>query len=111
MSVVVPTLDELNDASIAASTGVGSLDSLDNAIAISPITTPSTTLGSDSASVALANTRRLQLTYGIGAVGAIIGIVIAVKRKSGFWGGVGWWAGISTAGCAVGYGIGTAIKS
>lgn len=43
------------------------------------------------------------LVSGLSLLGAVAGIIIAVKRKSGFWGGVGWFIVGSMGGTAVGY--------
>ncbi len=49
------------------------------------------------------------LSYGLGTVGCVAGIMLAIKRKSGFWGGVGWFIVGSMAGSGVGYVIGSVI--
>lgn len=46
---------------------------------------------------------KTMLATGIGIAGNVTGILIAVKRKSGFWGGVGWFALGGLAGAALGY--------
>lgn len=43
------------------------------------------------------------LATGLAAVGNVTGIIVAVKRKSGFWGGVGWFIVGGLAGAAIGY--------
>lgn len=58
---------------------------------------------------AKANYYKYTLSQGLGLAGAVVGIIIAVKRKSGFWGGVGWFLLISTAGSASGYIIGSVL--
>lgn len=42
------------------------------------------------------------LQGGLVAAGNVAGILVAVKRKSGFWGGVGWFFLLGAAGGAVG---------
>ncbi len=49
------------------------------------------------------------LQAGGGALGGIAGIIIAVKRKSGFLGGVGWFFAIGIAGGALGFLVGSLI--
>lgn len=44
-----------------------------------------------------------KLRWGIGAMGSVAGILLAVHRKSGFWGGVGWWIVGGMAGGAIGW--------
>ena len=48
------------------------------------------------------------LIVGMGALGNVAGILFAVKRKSGFWGGWGWLIVGGMAGAGVGY-VTTAI--
>ncbi len=55
------------------------------------------------------NYYKMTLSYGLGTVGCIAGIVLAVKRKSGFWGGIGWFIAGSIAGSGAGYVIGSVI--
>ena len=43
------------------------------------------------------------LVSGLSTLGAVGGIVTAVKRKSGFIGGVGWFFALGIAGSAIGY--------
>lgn len=49
------------------------------------------------------------LGAGLGMMGNVAGIVFAVKRKSGFWGGVGWFLVFGMAGGAIGYVVGSMI--
>ena len=49
------------------------------------------------------------LMYGLGLAGNATGIIIAVARKSGFWGGVGWFLLGGLCGAAAGYIITSAI--
>lgn len=44
-----------------------------------------------------------KLRFGIGALGSVAGILVAVHRKSGFWGGLGWWIVGGMAGGAIGW--------
>lgn len=44
-----------------------------------------------------------KLRWGIGSLGSVAGILLAVHRKSGFWGGVGWWILGGMAGGAIGW--------
>ena len=55
------------------------------------------------------NYYKLTLSSGLGMAGAVAGIIIAVKRKSGFWGGLGWFLLISAAGSATGYITGSVL--
>lgn len=43
------------------------------------------------------------LVFGTATAGHVAGIIVAVKRKSGFWGGVGWFIVGGMAGAALGY--------
>lgn len=43
------------------------------------------------------------LLYGLAGLGNVAGIVVAVKRKSGFLGGAGWFLLGGLAGAALGY--------
>jgi hypothetical protein len=43
------------------------------------------------------------LTSGLSLLGGVVGIVYAVKNKSGFWGGLGWFLIGSIGGTAIGY--------
>jgi hypothetical protein len=43
------------------------------------------------------------LVAGLAMAGNVAGILVAVKRKSGFWGGLGWFILGGMAGGAVGY--------
>lgn len=43
------------------------------------------------------------LLYGMAGLGNVAGIIVAVKRKSGFWGGAGWFLLGGLAGAALGY--------
>jgi Na+/alanine symporter len=58
---------------------------------------------------AKANYYKNTLTAGLGLAGNVAGIVLAVHRKSGFWGGVGWFIVCGLAGSAVGYVAGSMI--
>lgn len=49
------------------------------------------------------------LSYGLGMAGNVAGIIVAVKRKSGFLGGVGWFLVLGLAGGAAGYVIGSVV--
>lgn len=40
---------------------------------------------------------------GLSGLGMVAGILVAVKRKSGFWGGCGWFIVGAMAGNAVGW--------
>lgn len=44
-----------------------------------------------------------KIRYGLSTLGSVAGIVLAVHRKSGFWGGVGWFIVGSMAGGALGW--------
>jgi len=55
------------------------------------------------------NYYKTTLGYGLGLAGNVAGIMIAVKRKSGFWGGVGWFLVVGLAGSAAGYVVGSII--
>lgn len=48
-------------------------------------------------------TKATLLTSGLSTLGIVGGVVFAVKRKSGFWGGLGWAIVGSMAGGGVGY--------
>lgn len=50
---------------------------------------------------------RRNLGYGLSGIGLVGGIYFAVKRKSGFWGGLGWALLGSMAGSATGFFIGS----
>jgi Na+/alanine symporter len=58
---------------------------------------------------AKANYYKNTLTAGLGLAGNVAGIVLAVHRKSGFWGGVGWFIVLGLAGSATGYVVGSMI--
>lgn len=47
---------------------------------------------------------------GLSALGSVSGIVVAIKRKSGFIGGVGWFFLLGVAGTAAGYVIASTLK-
>lgn len=49
-----------------------------------------------------ADNKRVMLS-GFALAGNVSGIALAVKRKSGFWGGVGWFLLGGMAGAAVGF--------
>lgn len=51
--------------------------------------------------------KTILLTGGLSTIGFVGGIVLAVHRKSGFWGGVGW----AILGSSLGTGIGYVISS
>lgn len=51
----------------------------------------------------------LLVTSGLSLAGGVTGILVAVHRKSGFWGGVGWFFLLGAAGTAVGYVAAAAI--
>jgi len=48
-------------------------------------------------------TKAAKIRYGLAAVAAVSGILLAIHRKSGFWGGVGWWIVGGMAGSAIGW--------
>ena len=48
-------------------------------------------------------TKATLLTSGLSTLGIVGGVVFAVKRKSGFWGGLGWAIVGSMAGGGIGY--------
>jgi hypothetical protein len=56
-----------------------------------------------------ANYYKNTLTAGLGLAGNVLGIIIAVHRKSGFWGGAGWFIVCGLAGTATGYVAGSII--
>lgn len=43
------------------------------------------------------------LVFGTATAGNVAGVIVAIKRKSGFWGGVGWFIVGGMAGAAIGY--------
>jgi hypothetical protein len=48
----------------------------------------------------------------VGAIGGLAaGIMFGVKRKSGFWGTVGWALLFNIAGGIAGYGVGTLLDA
>lgn len=49
------------------------------------------------------------MMYGFGLAGNVAGILLAVHRKSGFWGGVGWFLIGGLAGSATGFVIGSIL--
>lgn len=51
----------------------------------------------------MTKSNKKMMIVGLGGLGNVAGIVIAVKRKSGFWGGVGWFLVAGMAGSMVGY--------
>lgn len=51
----------------------------------------------------MTNERKAVLITGLAAIGNVAGIIVAVKRKSGFWGGVGWFLLGGLAGGGIGY--------
>jgi hypothetical protein len=51
-----------------------------------------------------------KLRFGIGLCGSVAGILVAVHRKSGFWGGVGWWIVGGMAGGALGWIVTSGMK-
>ena len=55
------------------------------------------------------NYYKTALGSGLGLLGGVAGVFIAIRRKSGLLGGVGWFFLIGTAGSAVGYVIGGII--
>lgn len=59
--------------------------------------------------LARANYYKLTLSWGLGFAGNVAGVLVAIKRKSGFWGGLGWFLLLGAAGAAVGYVAGTVI--
>lgn len=48
-------------------------------------------------------TKQVKIRAGLSLLGSVAGIVVAVKRKSGFWGGLGWFIVGGMAGTAVGW--------
>ena len=52
-------------------------------------------------------TKATLLTGGLSSIGFVTGIVVAIKRKSGFWGGFGW----AILGSILGGGIGRVTSS
>lgn len=76
-----------------------------------------TTASTPAAAAALAaakqdvknNYYKSTLAWGLGATGHVAGILLAIKRKSGFWGGVGWFFLLGFAGSATGYVIGSVL--
>lgn len=55
------------------------------------------------------NYYKTMLRGGMFSLGATAGIIVAVKRKSGFWGGVGWFFVLGIAASAVGFLVGSII--
>jgi hypothetical protein len=55
------------------------------------------------------NYYKIALGSGLSLAGNVAGILLAVKRKSGFWGGVGWFLVGGLAGAAIGYVAGTVL--
>jgi uncharacterized membrane protein YfcA len=51
----------------------------------------------------MTQSQKSQLVFGLGAAGNVAGILVAIKRKSGFWRGVGWFLLLGAAGSALGY--------
>lgn len=49
------------------------------------------------------------MMYGFGLAGNVAGILLAVHRKSGFWGGLGWFLVGGLAGSATGFVIGSVL--
>ena len=49
------------------------------------------------------NTKQAKITAALSLLGSVAGIIVAVKRKSGFWGGVGWFIVGGMAGTAIGW--------
>jgi len=54
----------------------------------------------------MTTSNKSMLIYGLATLGIVGGIVLAVNRKSGFWGGVGWAIVGNMAGAGLGYVIG-----
>lgn len=48
-------------------------------------------------------TKATLLTSGLSLAGSVYGVLVAIKRKSGFWGGAGWFILGGLAGTAIGY--------
>lgn len=48
-------------------------------------------------------TTSMKVRFGLSTLGGVGGIILAVHRKSGFWGGVGWFIVGSMAGGAIGW--------
>ena len=55
------------------------------------------------------NYYKTTLGWGLGAAGNVAGILVAIKRKSGFWRGVGWFFLLGFAGSATGLVIGSVL--
>ncbi len=51
----------------------------------------------------MTSSNKNMLIYGLATVGFAAGIILAVHRKSGFWGGVGWSLVGNMAGAGIGY--------
>lgn len=51
------------------------------------------------------------LIGGLAALGLVTGIIVAVKRKSGLWGGVGWSFVGNVAGAGLGYVVAAIIPN
>ncbi len=49
------------------------------------------------------------MVQGVAILGNVTGIIVAVKRKSGFWGGVGWFLLGGLAGAGIGFVMAAAI--
>jgi hypothetical protein len=62
-----------------------------------------------NAELAKVNYYKTTLAYGLGIAGNVAGILIAIKRKSGFLGGVGWFLLIGAAGTAAGFIAGSVL--
>ena len=55
------------------------------------------------------NYYKTTLSYGGAMAGNVAGVLLAIKRKSGFWGGVGWFFLLGMAGAAAGYVVGSVL--
>ncbi len=55
------------------------------------------------------NYYKVTLSAGLGLLGSAAGIMLAVKRKSGIWGGIGWFILLGMAGSGIGYVAGSVI--
>lgn len=71
---------------------------------VTDITTVKTTVSADAGKNDYYKTT---LRAGLGLAGGVAGIFLAIHRKSGFWGGVGWWIVGGMAGGAAGFLVGS----
>lgn len=48
-------------------------------------------------------TPAMKIRFGLSTLGSVAGIILAVHRKSGLWGGIGWFIVGGMAGGALGW--------